>query len=526
MGARLEKLVNVSDYQSIKAARNVILGAFGSKYKDDKERDEALEPYNDKINVAKRDALCSYILANEKALNFKNKDELYDFFLLDVKMGGCFRTSKLVCAISSLQLYVTRVLANLEQSADGTIVVLKDMSGLKDFKEEWEWRKSYRTWEANRKVFLYPENYVEPESLDIKSTIFKDLENDLMQGKLTKDAAETAYQNYITKFSELAKLKICGSFYDDDSDTYYFFGRTLQEPGKLYYRKWKNHSEWTCWESTDLAIDSEHVAAAIHLGKLFVFWIDIRQDKQNAFENGMSYLESINYYYTLNYSYLKENGKWNRFAKIAILYLHRCICLWRKFIEKAWRRKWSLLYEPFPCNEVVCREYNGNALTVENYFTPALFPSSVLSKNLDLFKNKVSDTKNVTFKKTFEEALYLYSGSRIGEDFASLKDDTAFLAIGPQDNGTAAGVDYRVITDVKKIDFAQNKITYYTNDNQQIQPITKTFNGLDPYLSLIQGSRGSYYLRIASQQYLIYGKPSFSGSKKIKTAILLSSSLA
>lgn len=31
---------------------------------------------------------------------------------------------------------------------------------------EWRWTKSYRVWEANRKVFLYPENWVEPELRD------------------------------------------------------------------------------------------------------------------------------------------------------------------------------------------------------------------------------------------------------------------------------------------------------------------------------------------------------------------------
>jgi SpoVK/Ycf46/Vps4 family AAA+-type ATPase len=28
---------------------------------------------------------------------------------------------------------------------------------------EWEWRKGYRVWDANRKIFLYPENWIEPE---------------------------------------------------------------------------------------------------------------------------------------------------------------------------------------------------------------------------------------------------------------------------------------------------------------------------------------------------------------------------
>ena len=27
----------------------------------------------------------------------------------------------------------------------------------------WDWRKRYRVWEANRRLFLYPENWVEPE---------------------------------------------------------------------------------------------------------------------------------------------------------------------------------------------------------------------------------------------------------------------------------------------------------------------------------------------------------------------------
>ncbi len=30
----------------------------------------------------------------------------------------------------------------------------------------WNWLRRYRIWEANRKVFVYPENYVEPEPAD------------------------------------------------------------------------------------------------------------------------------------------------------------------------------------------------------------------------------------------------------------------------------------------------------------------------------------------------------------------------
>ena len=28
---------------------------------------------------------------------------------------------------------------------------------------QWVWRKNYRVWDASRRIFLYPENWVEPE---------------------------------------------------------------------------------------------------------------------------------------------------------------------------------------------------------------------------------------------------------------------------------------------------------------------------------------------------------------------------
>ena len=46
---------------------------------------------------------------------------------------------------------------------------------------EWYWREHYRVWEANRKVFLYPENYIEPELRDDKTPLFKELEDTLLQ---------------------------------------------------------------------------------------------------------------------------------------------------------------------------------------------------------------------------------------------------------------------------------------------------------------------------------------------------------
>ena len=37
---------------------------------------------------------------------------------------------------------------------------------------DWTWLKRFRLWEANRKVFLEPESYVEPERRDDKEPAF------------------------------------------------------------------------------------------------------------------------------------------------------------------------------------------------------------------------------------------------------------------------------------------------------------------------------------------------------------------
>ena len=39
-------------------------------------------------------------------------------------------------------------------------------------KSSWTWRRNYRVWEANRQVFLFPENWIEPELRSSSSAQF------------------------------------------------------------------------------------------------------------------------------------------------------------------------------------------------------------------------------------------------------------------------------------------------------------------------------------------------------------------
>ena len=81
----------------------------------------------------------------------KDENDLYEYFLVDVEMEACMPSSRIVQAHNSIQLFVQRCLMGLEP--DAIADVEKDPNW-----NQWKWMKNYRVWEANRKVFLYPEN--------------------------------------------------------------------------------------------------------------------------------------------------------------------------------------------------------------------------------------------------------------------------------------------------------------------------------------------------------------------------------
>ena len=136
------------------------------------------------------------------------------FFLIDVEMMACQPTSRIVQATNSVQQFVQRCFLNLESEIAVDLAIDPDWS-------QWQWMKYFRLWQANRKVFLYPENWIEPELLpvEIKSPFFSELETDLLQNDSTKDNVETAFLSYLNKLDGVARLEIKAMWYDDSKQT-------------------------------------------------------------------------------------------------------------------------------------------------------------------------------------------------------------------------------------------------------------------------------------------------------------------
>ena len=71
-------------------------------------------------------------------------------------MNAPMETSRTKQAIGSVQLFVQRCLLNLEDGLHVDAAELNDTTSA-DSWYQWAWMKNYRVWEANRKIFLFPD---------------------------------------------------------------------------------------------------------------------------------------------------------------------------------------------------------------------------------------------------------------------------------------------------------------------------------------------------------------------------------
>jgi hypothetical protein len=235
-----------------------------------------IEPLQNKLREQKRDALVAHLTAGGHR-QWITPTDLYSYFLIDVEMSACMLSSRLRQATAAVQLFVQRCQLNLEVDLTIRAEQIDDTDTVADGKwHQWAWMRFYRVWEANRKVFLYPENWIEPELRDDKSPYFKELEEELLQNEVTQQTAEKAYLHYLSKLDKVANLEIAAThreYLNGGGDIWHVFARTRSSFAPMtYYRKRINGGRWTAWENTDLETEGRHMLTGLHNKRLFLFW--------------------------------------------------------------------------------------------------------------------------------------------------------------------------------------------------------------------------------------------------------------
>ena len=233
---------------------------------------DVVQPINDQMRGLQRDALVAYILqqmrSHPESAHIDTPDKLFEYFLMDVLMEPGIETSRIRHALSSVQLFIERCLMNLEPRVSPVVLDAK----------KWEWMKRYRVWEANRKVYLFPENWLEPELRDDQSSFFKEAMSELLQSDITEDTAATALLNYLSKLDDVAKLEPCGIYHipaeGNQPEINHVVARTAGAHRKYYYRRDESPS-WTPWEQIKLDIEDNPVIPVVWNDRLLLFWLRI-----------------------------------------------------------------------------------------------------------------------------------------------------------------------------------------------------------------------------------------------------------
>jgi hypothetical protein len=189
-------------------------------------------------------------------------------------------TSRIVQATAAVQQFVQRCLLNLENgNSDASLNVSPSAIDGTD----WEnWRKNYRVWQAAVQVFLYPENWIDPTLRDDRTPIFKDLQNQLLQGSVTSDKVEAACLSYLEDLRQVARLEIMGIYNQTDTTTganiTHVFGRTYSSPRVYFYRSLDNNlNVWSPWQKLDVGIAGDQLIPVVWNNRLYVFWPNYKE---------------------------------------------------------------------------------------------------------------------------------------------------------------------------------------------------------------------------------------------------------
>lgn len=229
------------------------------------------------LREARRDRLIDFLLQRDRIVD---AESLYQRYLIDVEMGSCMNTTRLLQATASAQLFVNRCLLGLERSA----VSPGEVSS-----ERWQWMQNYRVWEANRKVFLYPENWIFPEIRDDRTESFRAFENVLTQSEPSDSTTLDALRKYVDELVDVGEITVIGMYDDTPTvvvppppgdrryrSTLYLVGRSPAAPYLISWRKGTflgdGSATWTGWERIELDISGDFAVPFVLDGQFHVAW--------------------------------------------------------------------------------------------------------------------------------------------------------------------------------------------------------------------------------------------------------------
>ncbi|WP_077175605.1 Tc toxin subunit A-related protein [Yersinia proxima] len=241
------------------------------------------------LKEARRDALVADFIATKTPQAYQDKiktaDDLYEYLLLDTQISNQVKTSPIAEAISSLQLFIHRTMEGREGQLASSA---NDYFTPGKFLYNWdEYNKRYATWSGKERLKYYAGNYIDPTLRYNKSSLFKALEQNISQGRVTDNNVTAALQTYLTDFTALSQLQsisVCAA--GSDESVLFFVGRTPTLPYQYYWRQLTLKKDgdnlvpafWSEWKLIGAGITeayNDYVEPVWQDNRLYIRWVSI-----------------------------------------------------------------------------------------------------------------------------------------------------------------------------------------------------------------------------------------------------------
>lgn len=285
------------------------LGTLRAKFSDE-EWPAAHRPVVDALNQMKRDALLPYavFVLGRHVPGIDDVDSLYNYLLIDVEMTGCADTSYIAQAILSVQMYMQRARMMLEPGIEQNPIP----------SAWWSWLGNYRMWEANRRVFLYPENYLSPALRNDKTPLYAEAEQSLLGNDINPQTVEDVYVKYFEGFIQLSALRQVAAYYGPAPDpkvpggvsnTLFVVGRSAEEPYAYHLQSRTDNGLWSAWEKVGTDIGAPTVSISVAMNRVFLFWVERNTTAVSQISGG-SASNAYDSRTTLKFTSRAYNGRW------------------------------------------------------------------------------------------------------------------------------------------------------------------------------------------------------------------------
>ncbi|WP_322844591.1 neuraminidase-like domain-containing protein [Pseudomonas sp. B33.4] len=280
------------------------------------------------LQEKRRSALLEYCIGQVELLGYpplQTPEDVFELLRIDPLDSARVQTSPVAEAISCAQQYISAVYNKMEPGFEKHEFPPEEL-------ERWALYNNYSDWAAVQMITLNPENFIHPSVRQGKTELFRTLENNLNQARLSSDSVLAALLDYLQAFEQICDLDVISGYMDGTTPEradYYFVGRQRIAPFQYYWRKAQieitpscvavNPAAWSEWKAVDIqpagrVLDMRPV---VWNGRLCLVWAEWR-DKVGEIIEAVppdplkdDRSRFVPHQLDINVAFMRQNGQWS-----------------------------------------------------------------------------------------------------------------------------------------------------------------------------------------------------------------------